>query len=49
MIGQNDFAGCVGSAVLAGIGIGLFKNEIDGYKKMDIKLNTVTPNNMMTL
>ncbi|MCK9410782.1 MAG: FGGY family carbohydrate kinase [Prolixibacteraceae bacterium] len=40
---QGEYAGCLGASILAGIGIGLFKNEIDGFDHLKIKSVIVEP------
>lgn len=40
---NGEFAGCIGAAILAGIGVGLFKNESDGFRKLNIKSEKVYP------
>lgn len=39
-----EFAGCIGAVMLAGMGIGLFENELDAYKKLHITSTQLTPN-----
>jgi sugar (pentulose or hexulose) kinase len=40
---RGEFAGCLGSAILAGTGVGLFKSESEGFKKINIKSEKVYP------
>lgn len=40
---HGEFAGCLGAAILAGIGAGIFKNESDGFRKLNIKPDKVYP------
>ncbi len=41
---QGEYAGCFGASILAGIGVGLFHNEVDGFNKLNIKYITLKPN-----
>jgi xylulokinase len=41
---QGEYAGCLGASILAGIGVGLFKNENDGFSKLNIECITIKPN-----
>lgn len=43
-LNQGQLAGCFGAAILAGIGVGLFKDEADGFRKLNIESKIVTPN-----
>lgn len=43
---HGEFAGCFGASILAGIGIGLFRNESDGFNKLNIKYITLKPNSV---
>lgn len=36
---QGEYAGCMGASILSGIGVGLFKNESDGFHKLNINNN----------
>jgi xylulokinase len=40
---QGEYAGCLGASILAGVGIDLFKNEIDGFNHLIIKSDIVEP------
>lgn len=39
-----EFAGCIGAVMLAGMGVGLFENESDAYRKLHITSTQLTPN-----
>jgi sugar (pentulose or hexulose) kinase len=41
---QGQFAGCYGAAILAGMGMGIFDDELDGYQKLKIQTKIITPN-----
>jgi xylulokinase len=41
---QGEYAGCLGASILSGIGVGLFKNENDGFSKLNIDCITLKPN-----
>jgi xylulokinase len=40
---QGEYAGCLGASIIAGVGISLFKNEIDGFECLKIKPVTIEP------
>lgn len=40
---QGEYAGCLGASILSGIGVGLFKNESDGFHKLNINFITLKP------
>jgi sugar (pentulose or hexulose) kinase len=44
---QGEYAGCLGASILSGIGVGLFKNENDGFSRLNIDCITLKPNQII--
>ena len=44
---QGEYAGCLGASILSGIGVCLFKNESDGFNKLNINFITIMPNQII--
>jgi xylulokinase len=40
---QGEYAGCLGASIIAGVGVDLFKNEIDGFERLRIKPVIIEP------
>ena len=40
---QGEYAGCLGAAIIAGVGVDLFKNEMDGFSLLKIKPVIIEP------
>jgi len=45
---QGEFGGCFGAAIMAGIGVGLFKNESEGFIQLKIQSITLKPTHQKT-
>jgi len=46
---EGEYAGCLGASILSGMGVGLFKNEYDGFSKLNINCTTLEPNQINKL
>jgi len=40
---KGEYAGCLGASIIAGVGVDLFKNEIDGFERLRIKPVVIQP------
>jgi xylulokinase len=40
---QGEYAGCLGASIIAGVGSGLFRNDIAGFERLKIKTVVIEP------